>query len=878
MGTGGLELFSPSSSPGNPPTHKKEETRKLQVTLEDFLPKGEKARLTGSRPGPACSKGAKPDNCRPDETRLEPRSTPGPSQGNRERPSLPPSPTPAGAPIHMDVDSDVESVGRGTKRAHKKTVPAYYISSSTESDEGPTKRGRGRPAKDPSHKGQFTAQALAQKAEAEKAKQLKKDHRAITNPEVKPTSGRATRAQNEALERAEELEAQPLAAVAAVMSNSLGMIAKSVERSGNIQGPIKRDLWTAYTELTAGLTAIVARQGESNEARLQREESAALKKARAKWAKEKAKLKAELGQLRVRVERLQCPSMAQGGEYTDAEVQTDLDEEVLGALVGSPSHVPDPNEDLDTGAEELPAPEPPELVGGATMRPKKGPMVVSVEKLKEPLVISARDFKKPYYRPPLQGVSKQLNPLSKAADRVAAPASRTSFPSLPPPTSSLETSGWTRVEDGRRKEKKRAKALTEDSLKEAHSRVLPAVLAEMGLLPAPRVPERPRAPPTAGKTARQSGAAPQKGAGNAVATTAKPAPTQKTTTPSILELWTEVVSKKSRRKAARAVEEAAKTAPTVKRPTRVLPVPPQKTPSQQSSSKKKKKKRGGRGEGQGGPGGPPPPSGVSSQGPARVTRIKPPTTAAVTVTCADPGAYAAVTGALILEVRGVDNGTKADALAEGIRAALTGRDDVKVARPCKTVELRLTGLDDSVTSSEVAEVLGAMGGCSPHDLKVGDIRMAPNGLGTCWVRCPAKAGKAVLAAPRVRVGWSSCRVALLPSRGLQCHRCGGIGHLANACKEKAGCPVCKDAGKPAEHRIGAKGCLANKPQKAPPSAGGRSEAGSTATPTLPQIAAPPEIEAPLPQRERRVREEEAATDCVEMQEVEETREQANDAP
>ncbi|XP_039303923.1 uncharacterized protein LOC113003423 [Solenopsis invicta] len=799
-GAGGLELFSPSGSLGSP---KKKEIRKLQITLEDFMLKGGKASSAGSRPGPACSKGNKPSKCGPDATGIKPGSALGP----------------------LGPESRTWTLTlMGKKRAHNKTsTTRYYItSSSSESDEGPPKKGRGRPAKDPSHEGQFTAQALAKKAEAEKAKKLIRDHKAILNPEVEPSSERAARAKNDALERAEELEAQPMAAVAAVMTESLGMMAKSVERSNNIQGPIRKDLWRAYTDLTAGLTAIMSRNGEDNEARQRREESAALAKARAKWTAEKRKLEAELGQLRVRVALLERkpPTGTDVEGQTDVETQTDLDEDVSRALVGSlPPCTSGPTVGLDMGVEEPPASEPPQTVGGTTMRPKTGPRVVSVKTLKEPLVITARDLKGPYYRPPLQGVSKQLNPLSKAANRVAAPVSRSSFPALPPPSSSLETSGWARVGEGGRKEKKRAKALTEDGLREVLSRVLPAVLAEMGLLPPNKAVERPKTAQSGGKMATQTRTVPQNRAGKAATSmAAKPVPAKETTSPSILELWTEVVSKKSRRKAAKVVEEAAKTALPAKRPIRVLPIPSSNPPTQQSSSSsKKKKKRGGRGGGQGGPGGPPPPRGASSQGPARVTKIKPPTTAAVTVTCADPRAYAqvlktarervdlsslgiedlrprrAVTGALILEVRGAENGTKADALAEGIREALGERDDVKVARPC-----------------------------------------------------------------------------------------GGLGHLAKACTAKAGCPVCRDAGKPAEHRIGAKGCLANKPQRAPLSTEDRREAGpSTISNSTPPPALVPmvvvEEEAPLPQRERTIRTGNAETRETEM-EVEEPQGTIENAP
>lgn len=145
-----------------------------------------------------------------------------------------------------------------------------------------TKKGRRRPAKDPSYEGQFIAEALAQKAAEQKAHQLKRDHKVILNPELKHFSEWASKANNEALKRTEELENKPTAAIAAVITRNLGMLAKSVERSGNIQGPIRKDLWKAYTDLTARLTTILARQEEGEKARQRREDTALLAKARAK--------------------------------------------------------------------------------------------------------------------------------------------------------------------------------------------------------------------------------------------------------------------------------------------------------------------------------------------------------------------------------------------------------------------------------------------------------------------------------------------------------------------------------------------------------------------------------------------------------------------
>ena len=63
-----------------------------------------------------------------------------------------------------------------------------------------------------------------------------------------------------------------------------------------------------------------------------------------------------------------------------------------------------------------------------------------------------------------------------------------------------------------------------------------------------------------------------------------------------------------------------------------------------------------------------------------------------------------------------------------------------------------------------------------REFRVGDVSRAPNGL-ECWAKCPIEAAKKLLAASRVRVGWSSCKVALLPARGLQCYRCLETGHV-----------------------------------------------------------------------------------------------------
>ncbi|KAF9800387.1 hypothetical protein SFRURICE_015897 [Spodoptera frugiperda] len=77
---------------------------------------------------------------------------------------------------------------------------------------------------------------------------------------------------------------------------------------------------------------------------------------------------------------------------------------------------------------------------------------------------------------------------------------------------------------------------------------------------------------------------------------------------------------------------------------------------------------------------------------------------------------ATATGARLLEVPGATSGPSADALAERLRACL-GADEVRVSRPTKCLDLRIMGLDDSVTEYKVVAAVARTGGC-PADQEI----------------------------------------------------------------------------------------------------------------------------------------------------------------
>ncbi|KAL0822152.1 hypothetical protein ABMA28_004284 [Loxostege sticticalis] len=196
----------------------------------------------------------------------------------------------------------------------------------------------------------------------------------------------------------------------------------------------------------------------------------------------------------------------------------------------------------------------------------------------------------------------------------------------------------------------------------------------------------------------------------------------------------------------------------------------------------------------------------------------------------------AKTGGKILEIPGATSGDKADAFAAKLRDVLPA-EIVRVTRPTKTVDIRLSGLDDSVTKEEVAAAVSKVGGCTAEHVKVGVIRQSWSGSGTVVVKVPVTVAQK-LTKGRLLVGWVSCRVQVLETKPLRCYRCmegghvkeqcpcetdrselcyrcGRPGHQARECTAAApNCPICADQGKPANHKVGSKTCSPPKRGKA----------------------------------------------------------------
>lgn len=188
----------------------------------------------------------------------------------------------------------------------------------------------------------------------------------------------------------------------------------------------------------------------------------------------------------------------------------------------------------------------------------------------------------------------------------------------------------------------------------------------------------------------------------------------------------------------------------------------------------------------------------------------------------------AVTGARLLELPSSVPSEVADRLAEKLRQVLDGL--ATVARPVRMADLRVYGLDDSVTREKVAAAVARAGNCSFESVKVSEIFIGKGGMGSAIAKCPVTAAKVVADAGKVLVGWSAAKVQVLEQRPLRCFRCMGIGHTVPVCPSKVErgrlcyrcgseghqsvdcsatairCAVCADAGRPSGHRMGGSDC------------------------------------------------------------------------
>lgn len=121
-----------------------------------------------------------------------------------------------------------------------------------------------------------------------------------------------------------------------------------------------------------------------------------------------------------------------------------------------------------------------------------------------------------------------------------------------------------------------------------------------------------------------------------------------------------------------------------------------------------------------------------------------------------------MSGTTIIEISGSDNVEKADRLAAEMQKILLG--EALVTRPNIRDEIRLSGLDESITTDEVRAAVANKGSCKPEERKIGKIgrhvwvlaSYGCNALRRPRWRWPTKSEYRLAGHP---LGWSSCKRA-----------------------------------------------------------------------------------------------------------------------
>lgn len=89
----------------------------------------------------------------------------------------------------------------------------------------------------------------------------------------------------------------------------------------------------------------------------------------------------------------------------------------------------------------------------------------------------------------------------------------------------------------------------------------------------------------------------------------------------------------------------------------------------------------------------------------------------------------------ILWVPGENSSVKADSLASRL-VEMIKPYGARVTRLAKRADLRIEGLDETVSTSNIVAAVAAIEGCPEEEVKIGKNKRTPSGSGQIWAQCP----------------------------------------------------------------------------------------------------------------------------------------------
>lgn len=115
-----------------------------------------------------------------------------------------------------------------------------------------------------------------------------------------------------------------------------------------------------------------------------------------------------------------------------------------------------------------------------------------------------------------------------------------------------------------------------------------------------------------------------------------------------------------------------------------------------------------------------------------------------------------MSGATIIEISGLNNVVKADKLAAEVQKVLQG--EAHVVCPNIKSEMRLFGMDESISVDEIKDAIAVESKCKIEEVKVGRIGRTRSGTSVVWTQCPKEAAITIAERKRILIGWTSVRV------------------------------------------------------------------------------------------------------------------------
>lgn len=105
-------------------------------------------------------------------------------------------------------------------------------------------------------------------------------------------------------------------------------------------------------------------------------------------------------------------------------------------------------------------------------------------------------------------------------------------------------------------------------------------------------------------------------------------------------------------------------------------------------------------------------------------------------------------------------------------------EGVRVARPVKSMDLRIRDIPEAISEEEIRQ----FGECAEDEVKVGALQRSINGLFSVWARCPVLAANKLANSGSLQIAWFSSRVEAHAVSSLSCFRCLEQGHLQANCR------------------------------------------------------------------------------------------------